>query len=158
MPSKAERERIAIELKKWLRSQSHYKTVKELQAPTGIPYESLKDYFQGRSIPSGERLERLAALTALPSLSALAPVRPGQTVRTRPSSRKEMAQSVFTTIHRLLNELNSFKRGTAADRAVLRSIVPARDIGYLTTLLKAMYDEDQFQAWLYFAEYNPESR
>lgn len=155
MPSKAERERIAIELKKWLRSQSRYKTVKDLQVPTGIPYESLKDYFQGRSIPSGERLERLAALTALPSLSALAPVR---TVRTRPSSSKEMAQSVFTTIHRLLNELNSFKRGTPADRAVLRNIVPARDIGYLTTLLKAMYDEDQFQTWLYFADYNPESR
>ena len=158
MPSKTERERIAIDLKKWLRSQGRYKTVKDLQAPTGIPYESLKDYFQGRSVPSGERLEKLAALTALPSLVALSPTRSAQPSKATTSSRKEMAQSVFTTIHRLLNELNFFKRGTPADRAILRQIVPARDIGYLTTLLKAMYDEDQFQTWLYFAEYNPESR
>jgi hypothetical protein len=69
-----------------------------------------------------------------------------------------MAQSVFVTVHRLLNELNYFKRGTPEDRAALRSVVPARDIGYLTTLLKAMYDEDQFQTWLYFAEYTPGSK
>ncbi|MGH9364402.1 MAG: hypothetical protein ACRD1B_03935, partial [Thermoanaerobaculia bacterium] len=90
--------------------------------------------------------------------TTLSPARPGQAVQTRVPSSKEMAQAVFTTIHRLLNELNSFKRGTPADRAILRQTVPARDIGYLTTLLKAMYDEDQFQTWLYFADYNPEPR
>ena len=42
MASKAARERIAIELKKWLRSQVQYKTVKDLQMPTGISYESFK--------------------------------------------------------------------------------------------------------------------
>jgi hypothetical protein len=157
MASKTERERIAIDLKKWLRSQGQYRRVKDLQAPTGIPYESLKDYFQGRSIPSGERLERLAALTALPTLNALLPIRSERVTKAGESS-KEMAQAVLTTIHRLLNELNFFKRGTAADRAAFRRIVPPRDVGYLMTLLKAMFDEDQFQEWLYFAEYNPESR
>ncbi len=164
MPPKADRERIAIELKKWLRSQDHYKTIKDLQGPTGIPYESLKDYFQGRSIPSGDRLEKLSDLTGLSSLIELSPRRVSRTQKTSDSpgigtsSSKEIAQSVFTTVHRLLNELNFFKRGTSADRSILRQVVPARDVGYLTTLFKAMYDEDQFQTWLYFTEYNPDSR
>ncbi len=158
MASKAERERIAIDLKKWIRSQSRYETIADLQAPTGIPYASLKDYFQGRTIPSGQRLERLAAITRVPSLTALLPARLAQASKTSGPSNRVMAQSVVTTLHRLLNELNFFKRGTAADRAVLRSVVPPRDVGYLTTLFKAMYDEDQFQTWLYFADYNPESR
>src|SRR6266542_1924825 len=106
MPSRVEHERIAIELKKWLHSQNRYKRIKDLQAPTGIPYESLKDYFQGRSLPSGERLQRLVAVTALPSLIALSSSRSGQASKTSTSSSEEMAQAVFATVHRLLNELN----------------------------------------------------
>lgn len=159
MPSKSDRERVAIDLKKWLRSQPQYKTIADLRNPTGIPYTSLKDYFGGKALPSGARLEKLAALTGAPSLMAMLPTQSGgRAASSGAPSSAEMARSVFTTIHRLLNELNFFKRGTAADRAALRNVVPARDVGYLTTLLKAMYDEDQFQAWLYFADYNPESK
>jgi hypothetical protein len=156
MHSKADRDRIAIELKKWLRSHSLYRKVADLQAPTGIPYASLKDYFQGRSIPSGDRLERLAAFTGLPSLRALLNPLPTSAGSASPSNDK--ARSVAITVHHLLTQLNFFKRGTSADRDVLRNTLPARDVGYLTTLLKAMYEEDQFQNWVYFSEYSPEQK
>ncbi len=158
MASKAERERIGIDLKRWMRSQGRYKTIRELEKPTGIPYSSLKDYFSGAAAPAGERLERLAALTGVSSLLRLVPGQPREAVKPAAGSSDQMARAVLMTLHRLLDELNFFKRGGSVDRAVLRRVVPARDVGYVTTLLKAMYDEDQFQTWLYFAEYNPESR
>jgi hypothetical protein len=83
MPTKPERERIAIELKKWLRSQDKYRTISELEHPTGIPYSSLKDYFQGRALPSGARLEKLAALTNIPNLASL----PARTSSVPPTER-----------------------------------------------------------------------
>jgi hypothetical protein len=155
MASKSERERIAIELRKWMRSQNRYKTVAELQAPTGIPYSSLKDYFRGKAAPHGDRLQRLAAITGIPSLLALSPKGSIAAGVASQSSTRESADRVLMAIHQLVQELDFFKRGTATDRAVLRHVVPARDVGYATTLLKAMYDEDQFQSWLYFAEYSP---
>jgi hypothetical protein len=74
------------------------------------------------------------------------------------SHAEEIAREVRKDVDRLLADIEFFKRASAPERAVLRSLLPARDVGYLTSLLKAMYDEDQFQTWLYFTEYKPESR
>lgn len=158
MASEAERERIAIELKVWLRSQSRYKTIRELEGPTGIPYSSLRDYFSGDAAPVGERLQRLAALTRVPGLLALLPLAPPSGGGAKKQSRDQVARKILETTHRLMDELEFFKKGTAADRAVLRRVLSVRDVGYMTTLLKAIYDEDQFQTWLYFTEYKPEFR
>lgn len=158
MASMTERERIAIDLKKWLRSQPRYKTIRELEKPTGIPYSSLKDYFQGRAAPVGERLRKLAELTHIPSLLQLVSPSVPRTTTSAQYDGKEAARVVVETVSKLTSQLDFFKTGTPADRALLRSALPARDVGYLTTLLKAMYDEDQFQTWVYFAEYKPESR
>lgn len=157
MTSKIDRERMAIQLKQWLRSQGRYRTVRELEGPTGIPYSSLKDYFSGRAVPTGERRERLAALTGAPTL-LVKPLGGSGSPAVKSVSGEQAARDLLMTLHRLLNELHYFKRGTPADRATFRRLVPARDVGYVTTLLKAMYDEDQFQTWVYFADYTPEAR
>ena len=158
MTNKIDRERMAIELKQWLRSQGRYRTIRELEGPAGIPYSSLKDYFSGAAIPKGDRLERLTALTGVPSLLSVRPDAPSGSTAAGGLTGEQTAREVLMTLHRLVNELHYFKRGTAADRATLRRVVPARDVGYATTLLKAMYDEDQFQTWVYFADYSPEAR
>lgn len=158
MPSKTERERVAIELQKWLKGQSRYRTIRDLQAATGIPYSSLKDYFSGRKFPSAERLQRLAGFTGLGSVLELLPSGTTVTSGQQPHAPEEMARRVLETAHRFMADLEYFKRGTADDRALLKTVVPPRDVGYLTTLLKAMYDEDQFATWLYFAEYKPQQR
>jgi hypothetical protein len=158
MTLKVDHERMAIELKQWLRSQNRYRTIRELEAPTGIPYSSLKDYFAGDAAPRGERLQRLAALTRVPALLATdAKARPSASERGE-CTAEESARRVSMTLRRLMDELDFFKRGTPEDRSTLKRMVPARDVGYATTLLKAMYDEDQFQAWVYFSEYKPEGR
>jgi hypothetical protein len=157
MLRRVNRERIALELKTWLRSQQRYRTIRDLESVTGIPYSSLRDYFCGHAAPVGDRLRRLAGLTRIPSLmeqvtSGSGVGQPG----VAPDSPENLAAKVREDADRLLADLEPFKRGTANDRAALKSALPARDVGYLTSLLKALYDEDQFETWLYFAEYRPE--
>jgi hypothetical protein len=151
------KERLAIELKTWLQSQKRFKTIRELEHVTGIPYSSLKDYFSGHATPPGERRRRLGELTRIPSLQPW--IQPPRGLQSASSSQHTAsAESVAIGVRHLMAALEPFKKGSAADRAALRKTVPARDVGYLTSLLKAMYDEDQFQTWLYFTEYTPESR
>lgn len=164
MGSEPDRQRIAIDLKKWLHSQTKYRTLHDVAKATGIPYNTLKKYFGGKRFPSGRRLDSLTQITGIPALDALrqqereARALPRQASPSMPKSPEEAARELMITLHRLMNDLNYFKRGSDVDRVLLRKIVPARDVGYVTSLLKAMYDEDQFQAWVYFADYNPESR
>jgi hypothetical protein len=54
--------------------------------------------------------------------------------------------------------LEFFKKGSKDDRDVLRKAIPGRDVGYVTSLLRALYDEDQFDAWILFSEYSLRSR
>lgn len=155
--SDIDKERLAIELKKWLQSQTRFKTIRELEQPTGIPYSSLKDYFAGKASPPGERRRRLAEVTRIPILEPW--MRAPDPAQSRPTSQPTAsAESVGIGVRHLMAALEPFRKGSAEDRAVLRKTVSARDVGYLTSLLKAMYDEDQFQTWLYFTEYTPESR
>lgn len=158
MASRQERERVAIELKTWLRSQTRFKTIRALEEPTGIPYSSLRDYFCGHAAPAGERLRSLANLARTPTLLALLARMAKEAPSDQASHAEEIAREVRKDVDRLLADIEFFKRASAPERAVLRSLLPARDVGYLTSLLKAMYDEDQFQTWLYFTEYKPESR
>lgn len=158
MASRQERERIAIELKTWLRSQSRFTTIQALEGPTGIPYSSLKDYFSGRAVPAGERLRRLADIAGTPTLLTLVTRVPAEPAQKEVRQAEKTARSVREDVDHLLAHLEFFKKGSTSDRAVLRSVLPPRDVGYLTSLLKAMYDEDQFQTWLYFTDYKPDSR
>jgi len=66
----------------------------------------------------------------------------------------DQAREVRRQIRQLAVQLEYFKHGTPQDRTALRRIIPGRDMGYLTSLLRALYDEDQFEAWILFSEYS----
>lgn len=165
MPRKQRHERLAIELKTWLRQQGRFRSVREVADAVKIPYTSVKDYFNGRAVPAGERRRLLFELTKAPTLregDVTAPRKdsgPNRNGTTGQVSKSPVAaDDVLLAIHTLIARLERFKKGTPADRDVLRAMVPKRDVGYLTTLLRALYDEDEFQTWLYFTEYQPPSR
>ncbi len=74
---------------------------------------------------------------------------PGEqaTARTR-------AENVARILGELDRELSFFKQETRQDaRHVLRKLVDAKDVGYLIALLKAMYDDDAFENWIFGAQY-----
>jgi hypothetical protein len=93
------------------------------------------------------------------SSSKITEVRP--TVVSLPSRAEDdafaRADSVKMMLIKLADELEFFKKSTAA-RKTFRRIVPGEDVGYITTLLRALYDEDQFQRWLLFSEYKLKSK
>lgn len=76
-----------------------------------------------------------------------------------PESKQEFmntetrAKRVMQILLNLSNELEFFKQCPESGRTVFKKIVPGPDVGYVTTLLRALYDEDKFQRWLLFSNY-----
>jgi len=74
----------------------------------------------------------------------------------RPLGVTEMetrAKRIVQILLQLSSELEFFKRCSEEGRKTFRKIVPGPDVGYVTTLLRALYDEDKFQRWLLFSDY-----
>ena len=57
-------------------------------------------------------------------------------------------QAVEDTLYALNDELEFFKDGSPHSRGILRQRLSGPDVGYVTTLLKALFDEEKFQNWL----------
>jgi len=68
--------------------------------------------------------------------------------RSSASDVSTRVQAVENMLYTLNNELDFFKQGTAHARKTLRQHLNGADIGYVTTLLKALFDEEKFQNWL----------
>lgn len=70
----------------------------------------------------------------------------------------ERATRIKTLLIELADELEFFKQKPESVRRIFRKVIPGEDIGYVTTLLRALYDEDQFQRWLLFSDYKLKSK
>jgi len=62
-------------------------------------------------------------------------------------------RAVKATLLQLVRELEFFKKGTEADRKRFRESIDPMEIGYITSLLKALFDEDGFQRWILATEF-----
>lgn len=67
---------------------------------------------------------------------------------------EERAKKTMRLLLNLSTELEFFKKCSEKERALFKKIVPGQDVGYITTLLRALYDEDKFQRWLLFSNYD----
>ena len=83
-----------------------------------------------------------------------------QEIAKKPSSNtaEEKAKNVMRLMMSLSSELEYFKSCTENERKIFKKTVPGQDVGYLTTLLRALYDEDKFQRWLLFSTYTMKGR
>ena len=62
------------------------------------------------------------------------------------------SRTITELLSRLRGELQFFKAGSPEDREVLRKVIPGEQVGYLVSLLKALYDEEAFREWLHFSQ------
>lgn len=62
-------------------------------------------------------------------------------------------QAVEDTLYTLNDELEFFKEGSPHSREILCQRLSGPDVGYVTTLLKALFDEEKFQNWLAMTTY-----
>jgi len=70
----------------------------------------------------------------------------------------ERATEIKKLLVTLADRLEFFKQDSESRRDAFREVVPGEDIGYITTLLRALYNEDRFQRWLLFSKYDMKSR
>jgi len=172
--SSSEREKEAAILREWFSSQKRFGSWDAMERALKIT----KDYLG--KIKRGERRavdpELRAKLFEATGLGVFKPIAGG--FESRKSQRKvhhgnqriketteqfedypiQRATRIKTLLIKLVDELEFFKRKPELVRRVFRKVVPGEDVGYVTTLLRALYDEDQFQRWLLFSDYKLKSR
>ncbi|MDF2958209.1 MAG: hypothetical protein OD814_001831 [Candidatus Alkanophagales archaeon MCA70_species_1] len=66
---------------------------------------------------------------------------------------EDRALRVKEILYMLDKELEYFKKGTFEDREIFRKNVPAEHVGYITALIRVLYDEDKFDKWMLFSEF-----
>lgn len=78
-----------------------------------------------------------------------------QEITEKPSANNAEARAkiIMRLLMSLSSELEFFKSCTENERKIFKKIVPGQDVGYITSLLRALYDEDKFQRWLLFSSY-----
>lgn len=128
-------------------------TISECAARYGISPNMLKKYKRGVARPSSEK-----------NVKAVATILENSQGIQRHSLKKpgvndyERATRVRKLLVELADELEFFKQDSESTRETFRRVVPGEDIGYITTLLRALYNEDQFQRWLLFSKYEMKSK
>jgi len=173
-PKDLGKDRCAVVLRKALASSGRFRTISELAEATGIPKPTLGGYFTGHRLPNEQawqKLRRALESEKMDSSPAKAPstkksnpskgTSPAEPGTPSPSAPPEPspealahAAEVRQAIVNLSLQLEYFKQGSSAQRDALRQTIAGRDIGYVTSLLRALYDEDQFETWILFSEYS----
>ncbi|MHA2135329.1 MAG: hypothetical protein ACW99J_15825 [Candidatus Thorarchaeota archaeon] len=60
---------------------------------------------------------------------------------------------VVVAFYALAEELMTFRDSEVPDRKKLRRLLSPKDVGYVISFLKALYDEDRFSNFIFFTEY-----
>jgi transcriptional regulator with XRE-family HTH domain len=68
-------------------------------------------------------------------------------------SSNDDVENLVNLFYLLARALEPFKHGTPEQRKNVRTKIPAQDLGYVMSFLKAMYDEDNFTDFMFFSEY-----
>jgi len=171
--SSSEREEEAAALRKWFSLQKRFGSWDAMERALKMT----KDYLG--KIKRGERRavdpELRAKLFEATGLEVFKPIvgnksRRSQSKVSQQSQRSkeiteqfednpiERATRIKTLLIKLTDELEFFKQKPESVRRTFRKVIPGEDIGYVTTLLRALYDEDQFQRWLLFSNYKLKSK
>lgn len=164
--SSSEREEEAAALRKWFLSQKRFGSWAAMERALKIT----EDYLH--HVKSGEKRavdpELRAKLFEATGLEAFKPMARGFKSRKSQGKASQQEQSgdnpseraikIKTLLIELADELEFFKQKPESVRRVFRKVIPGEDIGYVTTLLRALYDEDQFQRWLLFSDYKLKSK
>ena len=77
---------------------------------------------------------------------------------TEVSSVKERVEIVKELLYALNRELEFFKLTSPENRETFRRRIHAPDVGYIIALLRALFDEDKFQSFLYMSKYDMKRR
>lgn len=141
------KEECAKILRRSLSLSGKYKTQTDVSMITGINIKCIGDYFTARHKPTQERWTILRE--ALFQRGSMESLNLKQATRTINSIER-----LKTILILLKDELEYFENSTPENRKILKEHIPGDQIGYLASLLSALYDESQLEIFKNFSDRN----
>jgi len=122
----------------WWKTQHRYSTIRDLAEDIGWDVRDLTNHFQNKEVPPNLVIEKIAETVGLevPVLDLILQEAKGKT------------NKVKYLLLFLEDELRWFRDGSREARDILREELDPGDIGYISSLLTMLGDEDKFRRWL----------
>jgi len=129
---------------------------RKLAGELGIPWESFRQWFGNRQRKPTPRRDYLAKIKDFVAVCRTelggAPVAAAKDV-VAGQEIPERAERIKHLLLVLESELRFFRDGKKMDRDVFRTTLDSGDVGYISSLLGMLGDEDQFKRWRTLTNY-----
>jgi len=127
-----------IKILKWWETQHQYSTVREFADEIGWDMQNLNYYLQNKEMPPKLVVEKIAKIIGfeIPTLDSII----------QEAQRK--TEKVKYILLFLEEELSWFRDGPKEVRDIFREKLDFGDIGYISSLLTMLSDEEKFRRWL----------
>ena len=123
-----------IKILKWWETQHRYSTINLLADEIGWDVQSLGNYFQNKSMPPKLVVEKIAKTIGFQVSSSDLMIQETQ-------RRTEKIKHLLLFLE---EELRWFRDGSKQNRDIFRDMLDLNDIGYVSSLLTMLGDEDKF--------------
>ncbi len=127
-----------MKILKWWETQHHYSTVKELADEIGWDVQNLNNHLQNKDMPPKLVVEKIAKTVGfeIPALEFIL------------QEAQRRTEKVKHLLLFLEEELRWFRDSSKETRDIFREKLDLGDIGYISSLLTMLGDEDKFRRWL----------
>ena len=128
---------------------------KQLAAHLGVSLKTLDPWFRKTKSgykPSNKNLRRIEEF--LNSTAYFGAQRPGAAVPVVSREAKRRSQKIEWLLLLLEDELRWFREAQAEEREVLRKELNFKDVGYISSLLGMLGNEEMFQRWRTLTNYD----
>jgi hypothetical protein len=146
-PSKVKelsKEECAKILRKALSTSEKYKTQTDIAKLTKINEKSIGDYFTARHKPPQEKWNILRKVLFEGIEKKVIEISISEAIHS--------AERIKAIIFLLKDELEYFKESKPEVREILKKHLPGHNIGYIASLLSALYDENQLEIFKKFVK------
>ena len=127
-----------IKILKWWETQHQYSTVREFADEIGWNMQNLNYYLQNKEMPPKLVVEKIAKIIGfeIPTLDSII------------QGAQRKTEKIKYLLLFLEEELRWFRDGSKEARDIFREKLDLGDIGYVSSLLTMLGDEDKFKRWL----------
>ena len=127
-----------IKILQWWETQHQYSTVREFADEIGWDMQNLNYYLQNKEMPPKLVVEKIAKIIGLeiPTLDSII------------NEAQRKTEKIKYLLLFLEEELRWFRDGSKEARDIFREKLDLGDIGYVSSLLTMLGDEDKFKRWL----------
>lgn len=127
-----------IKILKWWETQHRYSTVKELADEIGWDTQNLNNHLQNKDMPPKLVVEKIAKIAGFETIDL-------DRILQEAQRRTEKAKHLLLFLE---EELRWFRDSSKEGRDIFRGELDFGDIGYISSFLTMLDDEEKFKRWL----------